>query len=590
MAKKIRKYGIGGILQNYGTPQQAGSLTGGAWAGSSAMIFEDGGTLDSKIDKLEGKTLYIFQLGVKEPMAFQIKKAELDSPRFSKRGLKLMFHSAGEEKIKAEDVKAFLSGEAIEMKDDKEPYLISLKKNYDLGGIVQRFSSASLLKFSPSTVNEVGNFFEEGGKMPASSTIEVGDYVKAKKGTASGIVYKKLGSFIYLKDKYGTESQTLHEEAKFKKAQMPKYAQGGYTKRFSNDMLYKIREKQKHDRLDTEGVGNFELPKDRNTRYLYQLDDFDEQLVQGMKLKPNEHIFRYESETTKVGKFNPLVKINLDNQLVYFLTDEAMESGDIKFERKGVKAKFINISDKYAQGGNVPVHIKDEGVSFDEDMYSGILSDFDMDGLPNADDPNPFEGQDATSVEQMKFSKTFKNILETKQELNDDLNEFIGKLKINVPSQSKIYGRTKTPFSILNKLVSTRLLDEKKGLQDLVGTTVTFEDYEDLEDFKNKAKRGLYGKVVDYDDYYADPKDGYRAFHFVIEQNGVPIELQLKTNRMKDVNVLSHDAYKNKKLNKDYMLYLTTLADNADKGNKTAQNEFSRLMSNKSQVEKQLNN
>jgi (p)ppGpp synthase/HD superfamily hydrolase len=134
------------------------------------------------------------------------------------------------------------------------------------------------------------------------------------------------------------------------------------------------------------------------------------------------------------------------------------------------------------------------------------------------------------------------------------------------------------------------MLDEKKGLKDLVGTTVAFDDYEDLKNFKNKAKKGLYGKVIDFDDYYESPKDGYRAFHFVIEQNGVPIELQLKTNRMKDVNVLSHDAYKNKKLNKDYMLYLTTLADNADKGNKTAQNEFSRLMSNKSQVEKQLNN
>ena len=548
MAKKIRKYGIGGILQQYGTPQQAGSLTGGAWAGSSAMIFEDGGTLDSKIDKLEGKTLYIFQLGVKEPMAFQIKKAELDSPRFTKRGLKLIFHSAGEEKIKAEDVKAFLSGEAIEMKDDKEPYLISLKKKFNLGGVVQRFSSAGLLQFSPSTVNEVGNFFEEGGKMADGEQmvdlfedyekqepklrkivkkindaydvdqvnvaflnrmlqeveaidytfeidmdgsayglrpknvpltrlegfeeyadggiIEIGDYVKAKKGTASGIVYKKLGAFIYLKDKYGTESQTLHEEAKFKKAKMP----------------------------------------------------------------------------------------------------------------------------KYAKGGEAPVYVENQDVSYDEDMYSGILSDFDMDGLPNADDPNPFGGEDKQSVEQMKFSKTFKGVLDKKNELDEDLNVFLDKLKANAPSNSKIYGRTKTPFSILNKLVSTRMLDEKKGLKDLVGTTVAFDDYEDLENFKNKAKKGLYGKVIDFDNYYESPKDGYRAFHFVIEQNGVPIELQLKTNRMKDVNVLSHDAYKNKKLNKDYMLYLTTLADNADKGNKTAQNEFSRLMSNKSQVEKQLNN
>jgi ppGpp synthetase/RelA/SpoT-type nucleotidyltranferase len=520
MAKKIRKYGIGGILQTYGTPQQAGSLTGGSWMASPDMIFEDGGTIDSKIDKLEGKALYIFQLGIKEPMVAQIMKAELDSPKFSKRGLKLMFRNGGEEKIKAEDVKSFLSGEPVEMKDDKEPYLISLKKKFNLGGVVQRFSSAGLLQFSPSTVNEVGNFFEEGGKigfeelskkvarrykgktvpnqyqseygekydakeakevgdkvaakvyrqqqakMADGGTIEIGDYVKAKKGTASGIVYKKLGSFIYLKDKYGTESQTLHEEAKFKKAKMP----------------------------------------------------------------------------------------------------------------------------KYAKGGEAPVYVENQGKSYNEDMYSGILSDFDMDGLPNADDPNPFGGEDKQSVEQMKFSKTFKGVLDKKNELDEDLNVFIDKLRNNAPSNSKIYGRTKTPFSILNKLVSTRMLDEKRGLKDLVGTTVAFDDYEDLEDFKDKAKKGLYGKVVDFDDYYANPKDGYRAYHFIIEQNGVPIELQLKTNRMKDVNVLSHDAYKNKKLNKDYMLYLTTLAEHADKGNKTAQNEFAQLMSKKSQVEKQLNN
>jgi len=523
MAKKTRKYGIGGVLANYAPPQQAGSLTGGAWSGSPTMIFEDGGTLDSKIDKLQGKALYIFQLGVKEPMSFQIMKAELDSPKFSKRGLKLMFRDGSEEKIKAEDVKGFLSGEAIEMKDDKEPYLISLKKKYDLGGIVQRYTSARLLPFgNPNVIDPLTGFpdtFEDGGKigfeglskkvarrykgktvpkqyqseygekydaqeakevgdkvaakvyrqqqgkMANGGTIEVGDFVKEKKGNASGIVYKKLGLFIYLKDKYGTESQTLHEEAKFKKAKMP----------------------------------------------------------------------------------------------------------------------------KYAKGGEAPVHIVDEGKSFDEDMYSGILSDFDMDGLPNADDPHPFKGEDKDSVEQMKFSKTFKNILETKETLDEDLSVFIDKLKKNAPSDSKIYGRTKTPFSILNKLVSTRMLDEKRGLKDLVGTTVSFEDYEDLEDFKNKANKGLYGKVIDFDDYYADPKDGYRAYHFIIEQNGVPIELQLKTNRMKDINVLSHDAYKNKRLNKDYMLYLTTLADHADKGNKTAQNEFAQLMSKKSQVEKQLN-
>jgi hypothetical protein len=51
---------------------------------------------------------------------------------------------------------------------------------------------------------------------------------------------------------------------------------------------------------------------------------------------------------------------------------------------------------------------------------------------------------------------------------------------------------------------------------------------------------------------------------------------------------LSHEAYKNKTLNKEYMLYLTTLADNADKGSKTAQDQFAEIMQNKGNVRKSL--
>jgi hypothetical protein len=132
-----------------------------------------------------------------------------------------------------------------------------------------------------------------------------------------------------------------------------KYAQGGYTKRYSKDEMYKIRTRQIHDRTKGEGVGNFELPKDKNTRYLFALDDFDQNLVKGEKLKPNEHIFRFETETTKIGGFVPFVKINLDNQMVYFLTERAMDEDLVEFQKKGQKARFINISDKYKNGGTI---------------------------------------------------------------------------------------------------------------------------------------------------------------------------------------------------------------------------------------------
>jgi ppGpp synthetase/RelA/SpoT-type nucleotidyltranferase len=492
------------------------------------------------------------------------------------------------------------------------------------------------------------------------------------------------------------------------------FAKGGYTKRVSKDDLYRVREKTKHERTDTEGVGNFELPKDKDTRYLYELNDFDKNLVRDIKLKPNEHIFRYETYSTKIGGYIPLVKINLDNQMVYFLTENAWDGGDIEFGRKGEKAQFINISDKYANGGKMndggefedknqydfsirffkdnldvlndnydyeefrgtknnvikkvndsltkgkmvyanvrienivtdwyyesgdlermrmevnrygeneyaqggfvgadmtptmmgggmgnvqdailengglaKVEIVNKDVKFDKNLYKGVLDDFDLDGLPNADDPHPFTRKDKKSVEQTKLSTALNNVVRVKEKMDDELEVFVAKLQKSAPSDSKIYGRTKTPYSILNKLVNSRLLDAKRGLKDLVGTTVAFNSFSDLQKFKKQVDKGLFGKVVDFDDYYENPNDGYRAYHYIVEQDGVPIELQLKTDRMKQINVLSHDAYKNQNLNKDYLLYLTTIANEADKGNSSAMEQFTEVMGNKVAVKKRLSN
>ena len=249
------------------------------------------------------------------------------------------------------------------------------------------------------------------------------------------------------------------------------------------------------------------------------------------------------------------------------------------------KLKIINT---YGEGGKAEVYIENKDVKFDKKRYKGLLSDFDLDGLPNVDDPDPFGNQDKQSIEQVKFSNTFNKVLDTKKNLDVELDKFVTKLRNSTTSTEKIYARTKTPFSILNKLVDSRLLDEKRGLKDLVGTTITFKNLQDLERYMQKVVRGDLGKVIDFDDFYKNPNDGYRAYHFIVEQDGIPIELQLKTDRMKEVNILSHEAYKNKTLNKEYMLYLTTLADNADKGSKTAQDQFAEIMQNKGNVRKSL--
>jgi len=239
-------------------------------------------------------------------------------------------------------------------------------------------------------------------------------------------------------------------------------------------------------------------------------------------------------------------------------------------------------------GGKAEIKVENKDVKFDKNLYKGVLDDFDLDGLPNADDPNPLKSGDGASVEQTKLSTAVNNVIRVKDKMDVELDEFIGKLQKTAPNDSKIYGRTKTPYSILNKLVNSRLLDQKRGLKDLVGTTVAFSKFDDLEKFKKRVEKGMFGKVVEFDDYYENPNDGYRAYHFIVEQNGVPIELQLKTDRMKQINVLSHDAYKNKDLDVDYLLYLTTIANEADKGNTASKAEFERVMSDRVAVKKKL--
>ncbi len=322
------------------------------------------------------------------------------------------------------------------------------------------------------------------------------------------------------------------------------------------------------------------LSKEQRSHFLHDHASDIEVYRGNEELLREEIIKAYNSDWLKLDK-------NIRNRFANHVREgQYAEGGSMKKQSmNNVKAKKV-----YAGGGMPKVMIEDKSVKYDSNKYQGILDDFDMDGLPNADDPNPNQTGDVKTVEQVEFSKVFNKILDTKENLNAELDTFVGKLQRSAPSNSVIYARTKTPYSILNKLVSSRLLDEKRGLKDLVGTTIAFDDVKDLVAYATKVRKGMYGKVLDFDDYYTNPNDGYRAYHFIVEQNKIPIELQLKTQRMKEVNTLSHDAYKKKILNKDYMLYLTSLADQADRGNSEAQQEFSRIMKNKAAVEQKLKN
>jgi len=151
------------------------------------------------------------------------------------------------------------------------------------------------------------------------------------------------------------------------------YAKGGKLKYYDKETEYRLGrpsgsiEKQILEKVkyytssDKLFVGNFGWvtpSKKRAEGYLYKVDGF-ETILKDVKLKEGEKIFIYLNQTTAIGGMTPLIKINLDKELLYFLADS--ENDEIVFETKGVPALYINlIQHKMARGGGVKKKDKTE--------------------------------------------------------------------------------------------------------------------------------------------------------------------------------------------------------------------------------------
>jgi ppGpp synthetase/RelA/SpoT-type nucleotidyltranferase len=246
---------------------------------------------------------------------------------------------------------------------------------------------------------------------------------------------------------------------------------------------------------------------------------------------------------------------------------------------------------KYAKTKHKKVYIISNSAAYNKEKYEAIFGDYDEDGIPNADDREPLKPSQER-VEGVSFVEQFENLLEKRNISDEHLERFVDLIEETTPYDCTVYARTKTPYSIIKSLVDWKIVEDgnnyEAGVKDLLGTTVAFGKISDLEDYRNKVMSGDLGEVIDYRDYYEAAKDGYRAYHFVVKFDGYPVEVQLKTNRMKELNEISHSLYKNKTLNKDFMLYLTTLANSADNGDKKSKAVYNKLLRNKEELTKKL--
>lgn len=237
------------------------------------------------------------------------------------------------------------------------------------------------------------------------------------------------------------------------------------------------------------------------------------------------------------------------------------------------------------------IHILNEGEVFNKDRYKAIFADYDKDGIENLDDPNPTKKGDKTTVEERKLVDGMTKLLNIKNNLDTTMHHAVKDLASVAPKDSKIYARTKTPYSIVQKLIEKRLIvpkDLKKGLTDLIGTTIAVDDYADILKMRSLIENGKIYEVYEIEDFYKHPLDGYMAVHYILiykdEKGTFPVELQLKTKRMKAINEISHGAYATHNLNKNRLLECTSLANRADKGDEAAIKEFNHLMEDKDKL------
>ena len=250
------------------------------------------------------------------------------------------------------------------------------------------------------------------------------------------------------------------------------------------------------------------------------------------------------------------------------------------------KDKFENLN-TFEEGGKVS--IVNEGIVFDKNKYKAIFGDFDKDGVVNIDDAFPNNKNRKKTVEDIQLAPIINNLLTLKTKLDSSMNVAVNELKEKSPKTANIYARTKTPYSIIKKLVDKRLLDEKKGLQDLIGTTIAVDTYAQLKSLKKKIDNGLLGEIFDYDDFYKNPNAGYMAYHYIIRSpENLLIEVQLKTKRMKSLNEISHEFYKKGNLDAKNFLEITKLTHLADSNSKFYINKYNYLMKRKSLLRRLL--
>lgn len=118
--------------------------------------------------------------------------------------------------------------------------------------------------------------------------------------------------------------------------------------------------------------------------------------------------------------------------------------------------------------------------------------------------------------------------------------------------------RIKEQDSAIQKL-DIRNFDYADQIGDLFGVMIVTQDIEEAYKIEADLQRAFPDSVEE--DYIKNPKFGYQSIHLNCKIEEVPVEIQIKTEKMKIAQELVHDSiYKNNNLNTKTKNMLSTMA------------------------------
>jgi len=224
---------------------------------------------------------------------------------------------------------------------------------------------------------------------------------------------------------------------------------------------------------------------------------------------------------------------------------------------------------------------------YTRETYPGVFEDFDDDEIPTVDDPHPLTPGDEETVEEVSLAEEIDKLLGFREDRAGTTEEAEERLSRWVPGDATIKSRTKTPYSILNKLRRKRL-EGPKGIDDVSGAMVVVRDFARLREVRKLIEEeDVIGDVQEVENHYELPGP-YRAVHYIVEVGGAPVEIQLKTQRQATLANTAHGPYKRGVVDNDEMDRIAELAHRADTGEEEAADTVDALLSGPDELEDRL--